>query len=536
MPRLSLGFDSSTQSLKAVAIDIDSGEKVWEHSLNYRKDPRLNKFGINEQFILPPRHPGEADQPPQMYFASIDAMFEDMPKEIRRDILVINNSGQQHGHVYLNQMAKYHFERLRNKGSSQRNLVDLLKSSLAYDRAPIWMTSDTLQEANEIREAVGGKQKMIEISGSDSPLRFTGAKIRKIRKEDYKVYDRTERIQLIGNLIQAILTGNSDVPCDFANACGMSLMDYKRKEWSVDLLEAVVKGFGGGEDNHHKIYQRLPKLAAPDSFVGKIAEYFVEKYGVNPECAIVAGSGDNPESKVLVSGDLLSLGTSFVNMVSTDGRTFDMAGFANAMYDGIGRPFMFGCRTNGAVVWDMVRDSYGISGFEARDEALRQPEVGGNKMFFWQPQNESFPVSGIFPQTRIGYETASFKDDITGIIESSLAAVYTHSSGFTTQTSEPLYVTGGPAESDEVMKRVAAMWNRPVIPIESGGVALGAAVAGAYAYRGKSRLESYNSTLLHRKSAINPNPEHVKSYHGEGGYLERFREQEARLIAENPIK
>jgi hypothetical protein len=48
----------------------------------------------------------------------------------------------------------------------------------------------------------------------------------------------------------------------------------------------------------------------------------------------VAGSGDNPQSKVQVAGDLLSLGTSFVNMTSTDGKVIDKSGLANAMYDG----------------------------------------------------------------------------------------------------------------------------------------------------------------------------------------------------------
>ena len=126
---------------------------------------------------------------------------------------------------------------------------------------------------------------------------------------------------------------------------------------------------GGSEG----LLAKLPELAPPDSIVGNIAVYFVEKYGFSQECSIVAGSGDNPQAKVPVAGDLLSLGTSFVNMVSTDGETLDPEGFANAMYDGIGRPFMFGCRTNGAMVWDAVRNHYGLSKeeYEPAEAALR---------------------------------------------------------------------------------------------------------------------------------------------------------------------
>ncbi len=106
--------------------------------------------------------------------------------------------------------------------------------------------------------------------------------------------------------------------------------------------------------------RKLPAIVAPDAIVGTIAAYFVRKYGLSRDCRVAAGSGDNPQSKVPVTSDLLSLGSSFVNMVSTDGQTLDMSGAACAMYDGIGRPFMFGCRTNGALRWDAVRALYGL--------------------------------------------------------------------------------------------------------------------------------------------------------------------------------
>ncbi|MDP2926395.1 MAG: FGGY-family carbohydrate kinase [Nanoarchaeota archaeon] len=542
MPRLSLGLDSSTQKLQAIVIDIDTGEKVFDHSLDYRRDPRLNRFEINENYILPPLNEGEASQPPLMFFASLDAMSKDTPLEMRRDIVVINTSGQQHGHVYLVEFAHNLFDRLRRQihRSKEWDLAQILGTSLAYDRAPIWMTSDTVQEADEIRELIGGKQRMIELSGSDSPLRFTGAVIRKTGKRNFgRNYIDTKRIQLIGNLIPAVLTGNTDTPADFANACGMSLMDYRKKEWSNELIEAVSKGLTNV--GTHLRY-KLPKLTSPDSVVGNIAEYFVKKYDFNENCQVVAGSGDNPQSKVLVSGDLLSLGTSFVNMTSTDGNTFDMQGFANAMYDGVGRPFIFGCRTNGAMVWDMVRADYSIAkeDYASGEKALARTEVGGKQMFFLQPRNESFPVSGIFKPTRIGYGIGFLPDDYNGIIESSLAAVYTHSKSFTRQTNETLYVTGGATASPEIMRRVAAMWNRPVIPIEKGGAALGAAVAGAYAYlrgqRESADIEVLSQRVLRRREPIYPRADDVNAYHGENGYLKRFETEEARLISANPVK
>lgn len=63
--RLSLGLDLSTQSISAVLIDIDSGEIIFQHTLDYRKDARLRKYGIQgPNYILPPKNEGEANQPP----------------------------------------------------------------------------------------------------------------------------------------------------------------------------------------------------------------------------------------------------------------------------------------------------------------------------------------------------------------------------------------------------------------------------------------------------------------------------------------
>lgn len=537
--RLALGMDLSTQSLSAVVLDIDSRTKVYEHSLDYLKDPRLDGFGIQgKDYIVPPRTDGEADQPPKMFFASLDAMFSDMKDAgvALKDIVVVNNSGQQHGHVYLNHNARSIFARLSEEDSRQSDLVTLLEGCLAYELAPIWMTSNTIKQAEFVRDYVGGKERVIKLSGSNTPLRFTGVVMRRVAQQFPEVYQQTDNIQLISSLVPAILTGNSKVPIDFGNGCGMSLMDYTHKRWSASLIRATSDGLPGGEKTFRS---KLPSIVAPDTIVGTIATYFIRKYSFDPACKIVVGSGDNPQSKVLVAGDLLSLGTSFVNMVSTDGRTLDMNGFANAMYDGVGRPFMFGCRTNGAMVWDQLRAKYGMTKEEygPAEEALQQVPIA-QSLVFWQPRNESFPPSGSFDLVRVEHATPSLGTDYAGLIETALAAVYHHSRGFARETTEPLYVTGGATNSRGIMRRISAIWNGHIIPVEKGGAALGAAVAGAYAFL-KSEgevvdIEQFGVNFLRRGETIQPRPEDVSAIHGSGGYLDKFAVEEAKLIATHP--
>jgi xylulokinase len=534
--RLSLGLDVSTQGISAVVLDIDARSKICEHSLDYYRDMRLNIFGIRkDDYILPPESNGEASQPPELFFASLDAMLTDLKDAVAmEDIAVINNSSQQHSHVYLNHEAKFIFRRLTEDESGESDLLTLLKGSLAYQRAPIWMTSDTAEEAEYIRRCIGGKDKVIKLTGSDIPLRFTGAVMRRIARQKPVVYQNTDNIQLLSSLVSAVLTGNSKAPVDYGNACGTALMDYRQKRWSGALIKAASEDLPGGG----KVFRRkLPAIVAPGTIIGNIALYFVRKYGFSPECRIAVGSGDNPQSKVLVTGDLLSLGTSLVNMVATDGRTFDMNGYANAMYDGFGRPFMFGCRTNGAMVWDRLRAMYGLKKEEylPAEEALRQAPVAQN-MVFWQPRDESFPVSRSLDMVRIGENTPSLSADYAGLIETTLAAMYHHSKGFSRATSEPLYVTGGAAKSPGIIRRVAAIWRRPIVRIEGGGAAMGAAVSGAVALlrsEGKTidLKEHAGAGLLKKEQPFQPNVQDVPAFHRPGGYLDIFAREEAKLLS-----
>ena len=540
--RLALGLDSSTQSLSAVVIDIDTAEKCFEHSLDYRTDERLNPFGIGEDYILPPREEGEAEQPPLMYLASLDALFADMRAAgvALKDIVAINTSGQQHGHVYLNRNAANIFANLQKSESNTSELKVLLADAFAYPTAPIWMTANTVAQTNAVRNGVGGKAEMIARSGSDAPLRFTGTVMRRVGEQSPEDYTATTKIQLISSFIPAVLTGNANVPIDYGNACGMSLMNYKKKVWDDALLEATADGLPGGVE---AFQSKLPALAPPDSIVGSLAAYYVEKYGFDPGCAVIAGSGDNPQAKVPVAGDLLSLGTSFVNMVSTDGDTLDPEGFANAMYDGINRPFMFGCRTNGAMVWDAVRANYGFTKEEyAPAEAALQTATPGQFMTFWQPKTESFPVSGAFELIRTAPEQ-TLAADYTGIIETSLAALYIYSAVFTKQTQAPLFVTGGATDSPGIMRRVAGIWNRPTLAVEKGGAALGAAVASVKAFldananteNGSLDIETFSASVLKRGELIQPNPADIAAYHGEGKYLQRFRQKYEQIMAKHPV-
>ena len=530
--RTVLGIDASTQSLSAVLLQANTGEILWSRSLAYRDDPRLAGFGFeHDTMIIPPREPGEAEQPPRLFIAALEALFADL-KAAGFDtsaIAAINTSGQQHGHVYLNDQAKALFARLRDTASAKDTLLSLLGDSFAYGGAPIWKTANTAAEAAHIREATGGKAAIIERTGSDIPLRFAATVHRKLAIRYPAAYADTRHILQISSFIPAILAGDCTIPIDFGNACGTGLMNYSKRQWDDVVMNAVAGDLPGGAA---ALAAKLPPIAHPLAICGSIAAYFQKKYGLAADCKIVAGSGDNPQSKVLATGDLLSLGTSFVYMISSPDGSVDMAGTANAMYDGLGRSFNFGCRTNGALAWDRLRLRHGLGAkdYAACDAAL-ECVAPGSLMRFWHPDTESFPVVAAHPEpVRMDSDPTDFAHDYAAVVDSSLGLVYRYGmkiAGAAASTSQQaMSVCGGPSTSAGIMRRIAAIWNRPAIQAGQAGAALGAAVAAAVALVGDDErdalAERLRQAIFAGKAVVAPDPEMVRAYHAPGGYLDQL--------------
>ena len=345
-----LGIDLSTQSLTLSILNYKNNKNELNISIAFNSLEEINSSLMNKHTLLiNSKIEGKAEQDINIFLIALDKALSELKTKCNvNDIKAIQISAQQHGHVYLSEKYKTNIEKLKNQSSVNQNLSELLKDSYSYNAAPIWRTSCTSKEAEELREAVGGKEKMIQITASNSPLRFTGAVIKYNFDNNKDLSKNTYKILLLNTFIASILTAKDNIPADFGNASGMSLMDYTKREWNDTLLNTVSP----------ELKQKLGNIDDPSSFAGYITTYFIEKYGFNSECIVGIGSGDNPETKVLYKGDILSLGTSFVYMLNINENSRDYSGVSNAMYDGIGNPFMIFCRTNGAMVWDEIMKTY----------------------------------------------------------------------------------------------------------------------------------------------------------------------------------
>ena len=519
---LALGIDSSTQSTSAVLLDRTTFQTVAEAKVRYRDDPRLSRYGLSDGApILEPREKGEADQPAALFLDALDALLADLGPGLLGRIAAVDFSAQQHGQVWIGAEAAKAMTALRGSGAgapSAPGLAARIGPGLAYERAPIWMSANTAHEAADLRAAMGGSEGMTARSGSDSPLRFSGAVLRRTAKRFPEIYARAYRFHLISSFLAGVFAGDPESPIDWGNGSGTSLMDWSGKRWDPHLLNACASGLPGGSEG---LASRLPRLEHPLAIIGKAASYFVERYGFSPDCAIVAGSGDNPQSKVLASGALLSLGTSFVLMVEGEKPHIS----ANAMYDGLGRPFLFGCRTNGALAWEAVRTAHGLKAddFGASERALAAI-APGTEVRIVQNERESFPDSGATNPPSLG----SFEADYAAAVDSSLGLMAVASAPFAGKVAE-VAVTGGVAASRGVLSRVAAIWGVRALPIADAGAAAGAAVAAACAlvpeFEREALAERARAVAARPGVPVEPDPKAVKACRGPGGFLEKVSKE-----------
>jgi xylulokinase len=532
MRKTVLGLDASTQSMTGVLLDPESGAVLWQKSLPFRDDPRLSGFGFeHDTMIIPAREPGEAEQPPRLFLAALDALLSDL-KSSGADmaaVKAINTSGQQHGHVYLNGRAEADFAALKTADGSGPGLAERLAASFAYGGAPIWKTANTKAESERIRQSAGGKDAVIRLSGSDIPLRFSACAQRKVALRYPEAWAATRHLVQISSLVPAVLAGDATIPIDFGNACGTGLMNYRQRVWDATLMEATAGDLPGGSA---ALAGKLPPIVHPLASVGTLAAWFQRRYGLPADCRIIAGSGDNPQSKVLAEGSLLSLGTSFVYMLDSPDGGVDASGAANAMYDGLGRPFNFVCRTNGALAWDRLRASHGKPPKDyASAEAALAAVAPGSVMRFWHPDAESFPRAAAHDGVvRKDQAPADFAHDYAGAVDSALGLVYRYGAKIGGSADKaPMSVCGGPSASPGIMRRIAAIWNRPVIQAGAAGAAAGAAVAAAVALAPEAQRPAVAARLRQAQldgcPVTQPDPALVAAYHGakgSGGWLDHL--------------
>lgn len=409
----------------------------------------------------------------------------------------LSGCAQQHGSVWWRTNSSNLLENINPDDYLHESLV----SAFSLRNSPVWMDSSTQVECKLLEQHVGGASKMAQITGSRAYERFTAAQICKIYRNKRQVYDATECIQLISNFLASLFVGRY-APFDVVDASGMNLLDLSTKKWSKLCLEAVVcstdaqqvdglrKRLGGGGnsveslgDNDYIIDTHAP--------VGKISQYFVQRYGFSDKCLVCPFTGDNPASLagLCINSDelFLSLGTSDAACFWSSERATSVNGhlLVNAINtnDYMG---LYGLK-NGSKTRERLRDSCAGGSWDKFSQLLNSVPRGnfGNIGFYFDLL-EIYPLAkGDFRFNKNNQRVASFAPEveIRACLESQFMRLYYHVQelGCNLGQLKRVLVTGGASSNRDILQVIADIFRLPIYSLEiPNSACLGAAYLAKY--------------------------------------------------------
>jgi xylulokinase len=466
-----LGFDASTQSLTALAIAVEGGQRdvVFERSLPF--DEALPAYGTWHG-VLPAGDPAIVHAPPLMWAEALDLMMGEIARSgvDLREIKAISGAAQQHGSVYLAHGAGARLAAL----DAGRPLVTQLQDVWARATAPVWLDSSTSQACAAITRAMGGPDALARRTGSRAFERFTGPQIRAFAGRQPDQYARTECVHLVSSFMASLLAG-AHAPLEPGDASGMNLMDIESCQWAPDALAATAPDLAA----------KLPPIVPSPTTIGTLAPYWRGRYGF-PPARIVAWSGDNPSSLAglgLVGHRRLgvSLGTSDTVFGPMPTVRIDPSGTGHVFGAPTGRFMGLTCFANGSLARERVRDAHGLdwSGFSAA-LLTTPPGNGGALMLPWFEPEITPPVTrpGV---RRSGLDPSDARRNVRAVVEAQMMAIVRHSR-WMGGARETLHVTGGAAASREILQVLADVSGALVRPLETThAAALGAALRAWHA-------------------------------------------------------
>jgi xylulokinase len=472
MAKLFLGLDSSTQSLTALVIDLDSRKIIYDKSLNF--DRALPQYKT-QNGVLPNRDPLVKHSSPLMWADALDLIFAEMKNDgvALGEILAVSGSGQQHGSVYFNERIHSALENL----NPEKSLVENLRGVFMRKTSPVWMDSSTAKECAEIRKKLGGVKYTASRTGSDAFERFTGPQIRKFFKTEPDAYEKTSGIALVSSFLASLLAGKI-APIDFGDGAGMNLMDIRNKVWSMEALKATAPS----------LKLKLPPLAPSGHAIGKVSNYFAKKFGLNPEALATTWTGDNPASVIglglIKPGHVaISLGTSDTFFGTMEKCQTDENGEGHVFGSPTGGYMTLICFKNGSLAREKIRELYGIKNWDdfGKLVASTKPGNDGGILLPWF-EAEIVPRVNQPGIHRFDLDAKNTAANCRAIFEAQMLSMRLHSQWMKV-SPEKIFATGGASNDIALLQIMADVMNCRVQRIEiSKSAALGAALQAAHGW------------------------------------------------------
>ena len=450
---ITLGIDCGTQSLKTVALDGDSGKIVASASKAY---------GLIEG--LPAGH---AEQDPAIWW---DALCETVGKVLtdlgsrKSEVGGIGVSGQQHGFVPLD-------------------------ANFAVIRpAKLWCDTSTTPQCEEIRAALGGREKTIALAGNDILPGFTAPKILWLKQNEPANFARLAHVALPHDFLNLKLTGS--LRMEFGDASGTALMDVRSRTWCRKVCDVIDS----------RLTEMLPPIRSSLEPVGTLLPALAADWGLSPQIIVSAGGGDNMMAAIGTANTrpgvvTASLGTSGTIFACAAQPVIDPQGEIAAFCDSADHWMPLLCTMNVTVATEAFRNLFGWDHSRMDAEISSVPSGADGLLFLPYLQGERTPnlphgCGVLHGMTTSNITPAHFARAAMEGVTLGMAYGLRRMESLGLKPSE-IRLTGGGSQSPVWRQILADVFGYPLVTMESAeGAALGAAIQALQAAMPGSSLDA----------------------------------------------
>ncbi|KAE8745272.1 hypothetical protein FOCC_FOCC008064 [Frankliniella occidentalis] len=491
--RTYLGLDLSTQQLKAVVVSDDlqilhETQVQFDNDLpEFRTHSGVCRGGDNKTVTAPTL----------MWVKALDMLLDklrvcgvDFSK-----VVALSGTAQQHGSVWWATGAGKALKNL----SSESFLHQQLAGYFSINDSPVWMDSSTTKQCQQLEAAVGGPEQLAALTGSRGYERFTGSQIAKIAQNKSVAYNNTERISLVSSFLCSLFLGDY-APIDWSDGSGMNLFDIHKKDWCDTLLEACAPNL------RTKLGEPVPSYTN----LGSISPYFVERFGFESTCRVIACTGDNPASLAgmqLQPGDMaVSLGTSDTIFLWLEEPHTLLEGHVLCNPVDKNAFMTLLCFKNGSLTRERLRNNCADESWQLFNELLESTPRGnfGNIGLYYDEQEILPFVIGDHRFNKANEKLSRFASkevEVRALVEGQSIAKRAHveEAGFILKSTSRILVTGGASANKCLLQVLSDVFNTPVYRLEIANTAM----LGA-AYQAKHGLLGGEATFSELTASLPP--------------------------------
>ena len=454
MPKIVAGVDSSTQSVKVVLRDAESGELIASTSRP---------------------HPDGTEVNPLEWKKALDSALDELGKY---EISAISIGGQQHGMVALD-----------HDGAVIRDAL-------------LWNDTRSDKAAHQLNSEI---PDIHERTGSQLVASFTASKVRWLADNENSNAERVAAIALPHDWLSWQLSGANNLNSlftDRSDASGTGYFDSVKNEYCRDIFATALR-------SQREVI--LPKIIAPNSFGGETSKgvQIAAGAGDNAGAALGLGAG---------VGDLvISLGTSGTAFAVSSSSTHDPSGEVAGFADATGNFLPLACTLNAAKIFNTVATTLGISFEEFSSLALDAPAGAEGLRIIPHFDGERTPnrpqARGLFSGithsnfTKANIARAAIEGVVAGMVYATQAV-----EKLGVSYSRVLLI-GGAAKNPAVQQIAADFFGKVIhIPPTGEYVADGAAKQAAWALTGKENPPQWSLGEVKEISPSSQSEEVVASY------------------------